>query len=307
MERALYLGRDRVLVRANWGGYMVVPATNVDVAVGVVRDGIIEPWTTRLVQELLKPGHVVINGGANFGYYAVLASQIVGSEGLVIAVEANPHILPYLLLTRHWAGFTDRMKVVHRALWHEAEVEMRFSFDPQYLGGGGIEGVSESIDEALFGSVLEDAIWSPSNALSLTDRDGYVATSRRLKITNMVTTTTVDAIAPTDRPVDLIHLDIEGAESFALLGARKTIERSPGIRLVTEWASQQIAQGEARRAAEVTIDFLSSLGFRPRHLVPRLADDGALNVSGYLDREQMLNYAEHGDYIWLRPQNDPWS
>ena len=57
------------MVQATWGGWMVVPAFNVDVAIGVVRDGMIEPWTTRLVQELLRPGQTYINAGANFGYY----------------------------------------------------------------------------------------------------------------------------------------------------------------------------------------------------------------------------------------------
>src|SRR5271169_47817 len=103
---------------------MVVPSFNVDVAVGVVRDGVIEPWTTRLIQELVRPGQVVINGGANFGYYAVLAGQIVGAAGLFIAVEANPHVVPYLLLTRHWSGLAGRMEIFHRALWDREGISL---------------------------------------------------------------------------------------------------------------------------------------------------------------------------------------
>lgn len=68
----IYLGDRRLLVRTRWGGRLVVPTYNIDVAIGAARDGLIGPWTTRLVQELVREGDVVINAGANFGYYSVL-------------------------------------------------------------------------------------------------------------------------------------------------------------------------------------------------------------------------------------------
>src|ERR1700683_4353013 len=95
----IYLGDHKLLVRATWGGLMVIPTFNVDVVIGLVRDGVIEPWTTRLVQELLREGQVAINIGANFGYYPCLAGHIVGPSGKMIAVEANPHLIPFLMNT----------------------------------------------------------------------------------------------------------------------------------------------------------------------------------------------------------------
>jgi protein-L-isoaspartate O-methyltransferase len=97
MRRLLPLGPGELLAEAEWGGMMVVPAWNMDVAIGVARDGLHEPWTTRLVQELLRPGDRYLNAGANFGYFVCLAGRLVGARGKVIGVEPNPHIVPYLM------------------------------------------------------------------------------------------------------------------------------------------------------------------------------------------------------------------
>jgi FkbM family methyltransferase len=45
---------------------------------------------TRLFRELLKPGMVVIDVGANIGYFSLLASSLVGPDGRVHAFEPDP-------------------------------------------------------------------------------------------------------------------------------------------------------------------------------------------------------------------------
>lgn len=44
-ERVIPLGRDSLLVRLDFGGRIVLPTWKMNVAVSIVRDGIIEPWT----------------------------------------------------------------------------------------------------------------------------------------------------------------------------------------------------------------------------------------------------------------------
>lgn len=48
-----------------------------------------EPYETELVVNLLQPGDVFLDIGANIGYYTVLASALVGSGGAVIAYEPD--------------------------------------------------------------------------------------------------------------------------------------------------------------------------------------------------------------------------
>jgi FkbM family methyltransferase len=51
---------------------------------------IYEPNLTYLFINTIRAGDVVVDIGANIGYFSLLASQLVGSAGKVIAVEAAP-------------------------------------------------------------------------------------------------------------------------------------------------------------------------------------------------------------------------
>jgi FkbM family methyltransferase len=52
--------------------------------------GIWEPTISSHVRSILRSGDVVVDVGANTGYYTLLAAPLVGSSGRVIAVEPNP-------------------------------------------------------------------------------------------------------------------------------------------------------------------------------------------------------------------------
>ncbi|HWD90905.1 MAG TPA: FkbM family methyltransferase [Verrucomicrobiae bacterium] len=43
------------------------------------------------LRDHLKPGHTFLDAGANVGFYTLIASQLVGAAGTVIAVEADPN------------------------------------------------------------------------------------------------------------------------------------------------------------------------------------------------------------------------
>lgn len=303
----LYLGRNQMVVRTKWGGWVVVPSFNVDVAIGVMRDGVIEPATTRLVQELVRPGDHVINGGANFGYYSSLMGGMVGNDGCVIAVEANEHIIPYLMMTRIWAGLNERMQIYHRALWETDGQPLEFNCDPQFIGGNSAA-VLAGCEISAVGATISDALWSSENLRHVTSADGRILVGHSLYIKAHTTTATIDRIVPADRPFDMIQLDIEGAEAFALLGARELIRRSPRMKIIMEWSARapHVGTPAARDAAERMLRFLAEEGFRCRHLEPGVADNGAIFVSPHLSAEHMLSEAVHGDYVWCRPFEDPW-
>lgn len=291
-----------LLVQTAWGGWLVVPTFNIDVAIGPVRDGIIEPWTTRLVQECLRPGDSYFNAGGNYGYYVALAGVIVGSAGRVITVEPNPHIVPYLLKTTYWSGIVGHTDVYRAALWHEAGQEVEFHFDPQYLGGGSARSLWDvSFSDAGKANDLGSAIWSAENIHSLFDAQGKWRKGKGNFVPFKVMTQTIDAIVAGEK-ISLIHLDIEGAEPFALQGAKETIRSNPDLRLITEWASHTYQYGseQLRSAFREAFEFLTGLGYRARHLEPRIADDGGIYLSHFLDFDQLTTTAIHGDYYWTR-------
>ncbi|MCB1689501.1 MAG: FkbM family methyltransferase [Halioglobus sp.] len=53
-------------------------------------EGIWEPYETELMLDLLRPGDVFVDVGANIGYFSVLAASVVGEEGAVFAFEPDP-------------------------------------------------------------------------------------------------------------------------------------------------------------------------------------------------------------------------
>jgi FkbM family methyltransferase len=51
---------------------------------------IYEPNLTYFIQSCLRPGDTFVDLGANIGYFSLLAAEVVGAAGRVIAIEASP-------------------------------------------------------------------------------------------------------------------------------------------------------------------------------------------------------------------------
>ncbi|MEH6586417.1 MAG: FkbM family methyltransferase [Halioglobus sp.] len=65
-------------------------------------EGIWEPYESSLVLELLQPGHVFVDVGANIGYFSLLAATRVGDAGAVFAFEPDPaNFELFMASTRH--------------------------------------------------------------------------------------------------------------------------------------------------------------------------------------------------------------
>jgi len=52
--------------------------------------GTYDPRTTRLFQQILRPGDSIVDGGANIGYFSLLAATRVGVHGSIHAFEPIP-------------------------------------------------------------------------------------------------------------------------------------------------------------------------------------------------------------------------
>ncbi|NKC31485.1 FkbM family methyltransferase [Falsiroseomonas selenitidurans] len=309
-RRVVPLGPGELLVESSWGGFMVVPAFNLDVAIGVTRDGVHEAWTTRLVQELLRPGDIYLNAGANFGYFVCLAGRMVGATGRVIGIEPNPHILPFLMKSLYWNGTIDNTEVIARALAEVADEAVAFHFDPQYLGGGAVLGPTQAPPADGARRDLAEALWTADSVGQLLDGGGRWIKGMGLMLPFTARSTTIDAVvAQLALPkLDLLHLDIEGSEPFALLGALQTLRASPRLKLITEWTAGHYRHGTPRlRAAfDAVWGHLAALGYRARLVQPVLAGDGGIHVSPPMTHAAMRETAPHGDYVWIKTEEDPF-
>lgn len=61
----------------------------------ILHFGLWEPHMTALMKHLIEPGTVIVDIGANIGYYTLMFSQLAGPGGRVVAVEALPRLAEY--------------------------------------------------------------------------------------------------------------------------------------------------------------------------------------------------------------------
>lgn len=201
-----------------------------------------EPDLSALFLRNLAPSSVVVDVGANFGYFTCLAASRIGAGngGEVFAFEPNPRLLPLL---RDNCAINWSMAPVHI---HEAAV-------------GATRGVAS----------LSIPRGGAANA-SLTDLAGD---AERLD----VAVVTLDEALPHGLLVDFLKIDVEGHEMAVLQGARDVIGRSPNLRIVMEWSIDQM--GAAGTSVDDMLGLFAALGLSPRGVPSTGLIDDALPIS----------------------------
>lgn len=150
--------------------------------------GEFEPVQTKLFLETLKEGNLVLDIGANVGYYTILASSIVGKKGIVYAFEPDPGNIALLQKNIALNNCTN-VVVVEKALGDKNE-ESQLAIDP--------------------GNPGESKLATHSN-----------------KNTISIQTITLDSFVKKYNisHIDVIKIDIEGAELLALSGGKESLSK----------------------------------------------------------------------------------
>ena len=159
--------------------------------------GVYEPLTTDLVRAELRPGDVVLDIGANIGYFTLIFAKGVGPAGRVFAFEPEPG--NFALLEENVAANGYRNVALARLAVSDRAGRARLYLD---AGNAGDCRVYDSHDHR------------PSVDVETVRLD--------------------DHLVRLDR-VDLIKMDIQGAEPAALRGMRGLLERNRKVKLVLEF------------------------------------------------------------------------
>lgn len=195
-----------------------------------------------LLNNMLKPGMTVLDVGANVGEITLLAGKRVGAQGKVFAFEPIDAIARQL--TRHvQMNHLNHVSVEQCALGDVINDDM-----PIYSSCG------QEIDDE-------------NNGLgSLYGGDEGAVALQRIRMTTM--DMWLEA-RPAIQRIDLIKIDIEGAELACLHGARQALKRfKPNI--IVEIQDFSAARA-GYRPADI-LDFLSDLGYAFHRIDP----EGAL-------------------------------
>jgi FkbM family methyltransferase len=118
------LGVDGSLVVPIVGGGRLAVSTADVTGRTLAVSGVWEPAVTAVVRSLVRPGDVVVDVGANLGYFTVLASRLVGPAGRVIAVEASPRTYRALVANVERNGLANVRALAVAAGAEEGEAEL---------------------------------------------------------------------------------------------------------------------------------------------------------------------------------------
>ncbi len=167
----------------------------------------------------LRPGDVMIDCGAHFGLFSIIAARVMGNEGMVLAIEPNPDSIP--ILEENFKSNGVSCARVIEAAASSAERTAVF-----YVGKTG---------KAAYGSTSADI-----------EHDSKVD----------VKAITLDSLCKAERleRVDFLKIDVEGSELATLEGASESIAKGIFPLIMIEFNELNL-----RRVGASTNDLLNAL------------------------------------------------
>jgi FkbM family methyltransferase len=224
--------------------------------------GVHEPAETEFLAKALRPRMTFVDIGANIGYYTLLGAAAVGKEGKVIAFEPEPHNLELLKKNIALNRFSN-VVIENKAISDRAGPAELF--------------LSE--DNIGDHRIYRAEVARPSISIESTTLDDYVG-QRGLR-------------------VDVIKMDIQGAEFAALQGMRETLTGNSDIILVTEfWPLGLTAFGVK---PEDFLHELTQMGFRLYELTDSAGLE-ATTVERLWDKGKAMQGEEHIDLVCGRQE-----
>lgn len=160
-----------------------------------------ETGTVTLLEQLLKPGMVFLDVGANIGFFTVLAARLVGTSGAVYAFEPEPS--NFQLLSKNiQANYYENIHPLQSAV-------------SNYTG------------------TIELHVSKLDNGSHSINREA----ARGVADTVHVATTTLDEFLESAdvTSVDILKIDVEGAELSVLEGMSKLLRMFPNTTLLIEY------------------------------------------------------------------------
>jgi FkbM family methyltransferase len=188
-----FVGDDVALCRV-LGRYKFYVSTRDDgFGANVLLDGYWESWLTRFMARTVRPGSLVVDVGANFGYYSLLLADLVGPNGRVHAIEPNPEAADLLRRSILLNGFANRTTISE-------------------VAAGAADG-----EAALFIPAGE-----PKNATLVAEGAAHPGGAVRT-----VPVRTLDSLVGTSRRIDFIKIDAEGGEESIIAGMEAILAAGP--------------------------------------------------------------------------------
>jgi FkbM family methyltransferase len=220
------LDRPRVMSWDDGLELLVVPGQQISQAVYL--SGLYEPATTAVLRKLLRKGDTFVDVGANIGLFTMIASRCVGRSGRVLAFEPSRREFTTL-----------RYHIDHNGLENAQALQVALG---SYDGTATLH-VADAVHAGL--NTIEDRFIYQGVG------EAYRETVPVMRLDDVVEQHGISR-------VDMIKIDVEGAEHRVIAGARQTIARHRPT-LVLEITGPALAPENAGRTSIESL--LSSLGY----------------------------------------------
>lgn len=168
---------------------------------GSYLDGSYEPGVASILTQIIKPGSICVDVGAHLGYFTLLMAKCAGAQGRVIAFEAYPPNAEQLRANVKVNHYQNRVRIENVA-----------------ISDGTLEKVT----------IFSGRAQLPAEYNIV----GHDITGRATVPVMQLAATSLDAYFSHNTRIDLIKMDIEGAEADALKGMRQLLRRCQPIVLV---------------------------------------------------------------------------
>lgn len=188
-----------MLVKPAFGGYLILPSDEMNSMPELVTTGIYEAPLTKYLIKTVKPGQIAFDVGGNVGYFTVLLSHLVGPSGQVVVYEPNPRLQPFIrenLAVNH----QRRTVLIPKAVYSEAKT-LTFHIAEHETGFSSIYKRDDIAD------------WDVTQ----------------------VEAEPLDRHINAVKQIDLVKIDIEGAEYHAFLGMQNLLQQGKIRTVIFEW------------------------------------------------------------------------
>lgn len=193
--------------------------------------GIFEEQIFNKLRELLKPGMVVVDAGANIGLHTLVSSHLVGTEGRVISIEPQSDVRAILLGNIKRNDLTN-VTVFDCALGERTGEGTIFKINPT---NNGQSTLALNENEKAIGE--EHIVIKPLDELLET--------------------------AQVSR-VDLLKIDVEGSEFEVLKGSQKVIDQNPPTYILMECIDEYLKRFHSSNVE--VLNWLTERGYRLHQL-----------------------------------------
>jgi FkbM family methyltransferase len=201
-----------------------------------------EQAETTFIRREVKRGMVFVDVGANIGYYTLLASTLIGPEGMVLAFEPDPHNFDLLTRSVGINGLVN-VRTFRAALGAEVGTATLYQSNVNYGGH----------------ALTQGAVASTVNRIKV-DVYPFDELARRVGIAR----------------IDFVKIDVQGFESQVMNGMVEIMKASDQLTVLTEFWPHGIETSGT--SPEDYFRFFTSQGMEPF----LLKEDGSLNPIDYL-------------------------